>query len=723
MRFARGIVARMSAGIHLATEMKLSCFPYQLLRMRCPDTHADVKVRVRQQLAEARGCCLGPFGRRFREVLASSQESCDSAISQRALDMWNSVQRLSTAPVEREHKKMKDELCSVTSGALMASAGNRLVCRHLQAAHLQRGFTDVSVDAAGTRHTKEGPHGRPLMDFNPAITARGDAPVEPLDFPASSREGSLAPGEIAGIEHLGGGNPKVCYINHKIRTKAQSHDGTTRAVIEQWRKSAAEEYDRSPHLQTRWKGAFKYVVDRRRERRSNSSIVAETGQSREAPVWESSMQLSRSRVRGPVDNDILVDFRSSRASTRAALNRLALEDSDMKVSEDGASRPQASGRDSFACGTNACNVCRGALVSTGLSQRFAEVKHAWNGFIDSVDRANLRECMCLFAVHCTTDGGVQLWAWYLVAKAIQKPKVQVLLPCYPSIVAGPESQFVVGQFDPPYRLTIASGPSRMCEEAAANTLRHFTSETIIFDMLRRCTRDWHIILLEWEFPVPTENLLVMDVIGQSIPVGLRSTKRKRQCSAFDALLEMQHGSARIHGRARARRVVPPSTVAETVPIAAEVDDADEECGDWEQDIAELRDAALHENWVGVDDPCFDLEGALEDMLGEFPSEAAGPRDEDPASDDLSECSEGPASDLGTDPTERESGAPSIVAGAEADSGAGSLAEDVMRDAGDAAEAVMREGPDGGFPEGTIFTMGGAVSITPHRERAVFIVST
>ena len=62
---------------------------------------------------------------------------------------------------------------------------------------------------------------------------------------------------------------------------------------------------------------------------------------------EDTMQLARSEVHGPLHDDILSDFRAVQAPTRAALDHLAKDDTDMKVSEDGHSRPQASVREAL----------------------------------------------------------------------------------------------------------------------------------------------------------------------------------------------------------------------------------------------------------------------------------------------------------------------------------------------------------------------------------------
>ena len=84
------------------------------------------------------------------------------------------------------------------------------------------------------------------MDFNPAIQdAAAGGGLAASDTPATSRGCGEGAEVLSAIDKVGGGNPKVCYINYKIRTYCDTHDCVTKAMVEQLRQSAAAEYDGS----------------------------------------------------------------------------------------------------------------------------------------------------------------------------------------------------------------------------------------------------------------------------------------------------------------------------------------------------------------------------------------------------------------------------------------------------------------------------------------------
>ena len=184
MGFARAIVARLSAGVFLCAEMRFACYPYRLLRAEFENPS------ILAGLDRVRPCCLGPFGRAFRKLygpksLAPSQGS-------NALRMWNGVQRLSTSPVECEHKVVKNDVQSMGPGVSPVHVCNREVCRQLQAAHLKRGHDDISIRTSYTpRVLTDAQGGGPTLDFMPlrdTVSMPTDTIVAVGDAPASSGE-------------------------------------------------------------------------------------------------------------------------------------------------------------------------------------------------------------------------------------------------------------------------------------------------------------------------------------------------------------------------------------------------------------------------------------------------------------------------------------------------------------------------------------------------------
>ena len=115
----------------------------------------------------------------------------------------------STNPVEVEHKVIKDYCCSQTSGATLAPVCHRAVCKHLNAAHVQKGNADMSlplrkrsrmladtgVSLGLTRH--ELPHA--LGDVEEPLPV-ADA-HDPLDGGAGAGD------QLDSLHDIGGGNP------------------------------------------------------------------------------------------------------------------------------------------------------------------------------------------------------------------------------------------------------------------------------------------------------------------------------------------------------------------------------------------------------------------------------------------------------------------------------------------------------------------------------------
>ena len=173
----------------------------------------------------------------------------------------------------------------------------------------------------------------------------------------------------------------------------------------------------------------------------------------------------------------------------------------------------------------------------------------------------------------------------------------------------------MGAFEPPYVLSIALRQGRLASSQACTTLCHKTSEEVVLSMLERCAADWSIVPLEWTFPDDPSSLLDMIVTACKPPVILKTAKRQRVASAFDALLEMRRGSARMHGEAQTR--LPRSSSAAAEPLAAPLepdlgsrDEEDVHLGD----MADLRDAALLEVDAAVDGSGFDLDVASDELL-------------------------------------------------------------------------------------------------------------
>jgi hypothetical protein len=144
MMFCRSLLVSLSAGVFTTGEMKFACWPYLLQRIISNSTTRAEKMQILRAFLSARECCLGSFGTRLRKLFPTLQ-ALDTPLFTKVILMFQALLKFTTGPVENEHKKVKDDLASVTSGSAAAPACWRSVCKHLQAAHLQRGGVDISL--------------------------------------------------------------------------------------------------------------------------------------------------------------------------------------------------------------------------------------------------------------------------------------------------------------------------------------------------------------------------------------------------------------------------------------------------------------------------------------------------------------------------------------------------------------------------------------------------
>lgn len=119
-------------------EQRFAGWPYRLQWLISPNVTSDRKQAVAEESVRAHACCLGVFGRAFRRCFPDVG-AVMAAPATSVLLTWEAQLRFSTAPVECEHKQVKDETASMTTGTTRAPAAWRAVCRHLHNAHLHRG--------------------------------------------------------------------------------------------------------------------------------------------------------------------------------------------------------------------------------------------------------------------------------------------------------------------------------------------------------------------------------------------------------------------------------------------------------------------------------------------------------------------------------------------------------------------------------------------------------
>lgn len=199
-----------------------------------------------------------------------------SARAQSVLLAWAQQQRFSTAPVECEHKQVTEEIVSITSGAAHTQCAYRSVCRQLHQVHMHRGGAHLSLKlrrpvVAGVQQAQ----GRcwpqwPVPNLSPLLDRDIEATSEhQLGLSANTAQ------EVCEVTRLklGGGNPKMVFINYKLHMAKESRSNKmSRAEVQAFMRGKVAEYDQSLELQTRWRTIFDALRKRKMSAASEPSL-------------------------------------------------------------------------------------------------------------------------------------------------------------------------------------------------------------------------------------------------------------------------------------------------------------------------------------------------------------------------------------------------------------------------------------------------------------------
>ena len=265
MTVARGAVLQLAASYFIRLEMRFSSWPYRLQHLLSPRTAASQKQETIDRFLAASRCCLGPFGRGFRDQFPTS-ESLRSETCVRALRLWECQIRFSTHPADCEHHVIHDVVRSLTSGVSMCPAAFRSVCRHLNASHVQKGGANVAVRLR--RDPRQLPGTGPCIAWDRPEAGSGPSAIEDArDSSGSQAVVSEEPPfcQDEAMLQPRGGNPKVMYLNYKVSAKRTLlQRAMTAAEVKETRDRAVQEFDESMQLQQRWRQLFDLKTERQR---------------------------------------------------------------------------------------------------------------------------------------------------------------------------------------------------------------------------------------------------------------------------------------------------------------------------------------------------------------------------------------------------------------------------------------------------------------------------
>ena len=634
MRYVRNLVLQVSSSLFQRLEVRHASWPYRLQWLISPNTSKAERQLCATQFTEAKHCCLAPFGRHFK----SSFDTCERVLSTKgsaAVAMLDRELAFTTAPVECEHRSMKDEMSSKSTGVSTPITRWRSLCRRLYKAHKVKGGGDCALPLRRQRqvHPMLGQEvGMPLLP--PA--SQDDAPLAILAGPPLAANGDdgyrVDANGAPTMDDVKGGNPKVCFINYKLKVykKLTGRDLTKAEVKDAMAKYKAT-FDGSDVVKARWKALSQAKLRAQRVRSQQDQqpgavvLAGSVGHDCDCPVWPTAMQKQATDRDTPIASEILEEFRTKHDPKQ--LDTMVKDTGRFMITKTDVAKHPMSKDSLWGCGGEWHNVCVQHLVDQRVLRPFRTLQAALNAWVDKLGKEKARSGDVL--VHLRSDpseGGV-LHTWALVCSPMYNPKVQCYIRCGPKAALHRlrEDGFcdtVPDEF--PWIVTIEQTPSRLCSPLAVpapfTTIHHETSDELVLRLIRR-RRCWSLSVVKYTMDVTSGDLLSMVVDGEEDAVKLEVTSRRVPAEdAFHDFLRMSAGSA---VRSGLRRAAAPSPSASSSRDVAPVCDAAEPSDNLE---------AILEEYLAGDEFFADFGDAAA-----FADESLGFGDGHPAEDDVDDA--------------------------------------------------------------------------------------
>lgn len=398
-RFARNTVLRLSAGLFQRTEK----WPYRLQFLVSPNVSTVVKAMVAQALIDARPCCVGAFARAFRKHFPTVSE-VRSKVATTVLLSWQQQQRFSSAPVECVHKQAKDIVASGTSGAAHAPAAYQAVCKLLHQAHLHRGGSSMALTSAKKKPLLAAethgycwpalPGPQPLQQLVGVEQQAGATGARPVD----ARRGRQTLAVVSSLDDhsmskLGGGNPKVMYINHQIQV-ASSNRTLSKADVQDLRRQHVAVYDSNPVVRERW-GKIYQAVRRKKQLQAAAPQLRSSSTGASSGLWPGHMQqISEIPERLVASVALLKEFYESEYNSKVQHleerskdgSKFQLVPRDVHPNRD---RPALS---PLGCAGEPHNLCTASLSAQGFLAKVERAQVLLNQWFRSLPKDEVLSC-------------------------------------------------------------------------------------------------------------------------------------------------------------------------------------------------------------------------------------------------------------------------------------------------------------------------------------------
>lgn len=621
--FARRQLFALSSGLFYRLVLRFSTYPYKLQWLISDETTEEDRRQMCEDFIAYPEECLSKPCRRLRR-LAPDAAFWQGEIGKRIVEMMNKSMTFSTHPVEVEHKLTKEELSSISGGAAHSHVGNRTAARQYRMAFIAKGNPDPIGLKRSTQTARSAPHTggegpapraltRPLEVAAPALEDEPRLMNELVPAAVGSRRVDIA----AIMDQLGGGNPKVMYINWQIRQIAGTHVASSgkrlsKREIEKLRQDMAENYDKSKTTRENWKAIYHLVQHRRTQEVQGNAVGPPSGSPRlqdrvadSVRLWAESVEDPEKYQHLPMHPQVLTHHFAEKYKTQDKLKEHSNNSSPYVMSHDDTPDRLSGFRWSgggplFGCDGSALNVCHHRLP-IAMQENFARHHHALSSFIDKVRKNTAMKSQ----VFCFSQAEVAKHTIVVFGHAVFSPKFQVYIRCAVERLGdvAPPNPFEhgdIGEFPVVLKMLTRPSPLAIPGRPKFFELYHETSHELVKRLVEE-GRDsvWSVRSLAWE-ETDHADLLHMKLVGwDGEAVLLQPAARANvfNASAFNAWKKCQPGSsssARASGTPRAATTsTNTGRVRSKAPLALQ-DVADEQQATFDDDHAEVADLFLSE---------------------------------------------------------------------------------------------------------------------------------
>lgn len=548
MTFARSTILQLASAYFVKAELRLSSWPYRLQHVISPNvTEADRNATI-DSFLEASECCLAPAGRVIRRLFPD-RAAVLSDECHRAVRVMDEVMRFNTAPVECENKVVKDDVASATSAVSIAPTAWRSLCRHLHAAHMQKGGANGAL--ALRRLANQLPGTGPCIGQAPRSIGQH---LAIMDGQRDDEAPSVDPVNLGAVRlgDLQGGNPKVMFMNYKLSTKRISVGRSlSKAEVDKVRVDAKTEYEAEEHIRQRWKRLFNIKQERKRARAPAEQPPARgEGPQQEPPaagelVWPRECQGSH---RQPIAPQVLCEVKQAHCPSRKELDTLASDGSPFIVKQAHALGDDAAAvgvaEDLWGCNCNLRNACKLSWARAGITLDCNILRVSLYRFVDTLPKEVAKGAEVLVRIFHegpTIDTCYNLWC--LLTLVVYTPKVQVFVRCAPLGDIEMFGKFCRRSPVLPYRVELQRARSRLCMSNARRALDHITADELV-ELLRRTHEGpWSMTRLDHVIVEDSGSLLQTEVRGEGPPIILSEAPKKAKIITDEAFKLWRASSA------------------------------------------------------------------------------------------------------------------------------------------------------------------------------------